>query len=394
MIERKEYEQLLQSRLNEPRHFMQVIIGPRQVGKTTLVRMTLEKINIPYSIHTADTVKDEGWLSMIWQQERLEMQYNNQPERLLIIDEVQKVPNWSDFVKKEWDDDTWNNVNLKVLLLGSSRLLIMSGLSESLAGRYELIKMTHWTYSEMQEAFGWDLNTYIYYGGYPGAAHLIGQPSRWRAYVKTSIAEPSITKDVLETSNIYKPALLKQVFELGCSYSTKLLSYTKLIGQLQDAGNATTITAYMQLLSEANLVAGLQKYSKDEARKRQSIPKFQVFNNALLNAYSRSSFDKAVCDPVGWGKQVESAVGAYLLSQAELLDMQLWYWREKNEEVDFILEWDGEIVAIEVKSNGERMTTGLTTFKNAYHPKQSILVGPEGVSLETFLRLDLRKLFE
>ena len=394
MIERTYYEQLLQSRLAEQRRFIQVIIGPRQVGKTTLVRMVLEKTQIPYSFYSADTVKDENWLSLIWQRERLEMQYSNQPERLLVIDEVQKLPNWSEFVKKEWDSDTWNKTNIKVLLLGSSRLLIMSGLTESLAGRYELIRMTHWTFKEMQEAFGWELNTYIYYGGYPGAAGLIDHPDRWRTYIKKSIAEPSITKDVLETSNVYKPALLRQLFELGCSYSTNLLSYTKLLGQLQDAGNTTTISAYMQLLQEANLVAGLRKYANDEARKRQSIPKFQVYNNALFNAYSRSSFSNVIRDPQEWGRQVESAVGAYLISQAELLDMNLLYWRQNNEEVDFVLEWNGDVVAIEVKSNGERLTGGLVTFRNAYHPKLSLVVGQEGISLETFLQLDLQKLFE
>jgi len=373
---------------------MQVIIGPRQVGKTTLVRMVLEKIQIPHSFYSADTVKDDNWLGMIWQRERLEMQYNNQQERLLVIDEVQKLPNWSEYVKKEWDTDTWNNTNIKVLLLGSSRMLIMSGLTESLAGRYELIKMTHWTYKEMKAAFDWDLNTYIYYGGYPGAADLINQPDRWRAYIKKSIAEPSITKDVLETSKVYKPALLQQLFELGCSYSTCLLSYTKLLGQLQDAGNTTTLSAYMQLLQEANLVAGLRKFANDEARKRQSIPKFQVFNNALYNAYSRASFRDVIRDPQEWGRQVESAVGSYLLSQAELSDMTLLYWRKNNEEVDFVLEWNSEIVAVEVKSNGERMTSGLIAFRDTYHPKHSLIVGEEGINLDTFMQLDLHELFK
>ena len=394
MIERTYYSQLIRERILEKRHFIQVLLGPRQVGKTTLVSQVLEKRTMPHSFYTADTVNDGQWITEIWQRERLEMQYNSQTERLLVIDEVQKIANWSEFVKKEWDDDTRNGRNIKVLLLGSSRLMIMSGLTESLAGRFELIRMTHWTFPEMQEAFGWELNRYIYFGGYPGAAELTDNEGRWRRYIKNAIVEPSITKDVLETSNVYKPALLQQIFELGCSYSAQLLSLTKLMGQLQDAGNVTTIAAYLQLLKEANLLAGLQKFANDEARKRQSIPKLQVFNNALHNAYSRTSFRQALLDPQAWGRQVESAVGAYLLSQAELDDMSVWYWRDRDNEVDFVLERSGEFVAIEVKSNGERMTRGLSVFRERFNPKLALVVGYEGLSLETFFRMDIQRLFE
>ena len=392
MIQRPYYENMLRARLEEERHFIQVVLGPRQVGKTTLVRQVLSTIQIPYSFYTADTEQDGTWINEIWQKERLEMQFTGQKERLLVIDEVQKIHNWSEFVKKQWDEDTWNNTNIKLLLLGSSRLMIMHGLTESLAGRFELIRMTHWTFAEMHEAFNFDMRQYIYFGGYPGAASLIQDENRWRRYVRDSIAEPSITKDVLETSNVYKPALLRQIFELGCSYSTELLSLTKLQGQLQDAGNVTTIAAYLRLLKEANLLAGLYKYANDDARKHQSVPKFQVYNNALYNAYSRHTFRQVATDPKLWGRQVESAVGAYLLSQAELNDMNVWYWRQKDEEVDFVLEWNNEIVGIEVKSNHEKMTSGLVTFRNLFHPKLALIVGHEGITIEQFLSLDLEKL--
>ncbi len=394
MIQRPFYENLLRARLAEERRFIQVVLGPRQVGKTTLVQQVLNTIQIPYSFYTADAEQEGAWISEIWQKERLEMQFSGQTERLLVIDEVQKIHNWSEFVKKQWDEDTWNKTNIKLLLLGSSRLMIMHGLTESLAGRFELIKMTHWTYAEMHEAFNFDLKQYIYFGGYPGAASLIPDEHRWRKYVRDSIAEPSITKDVLETSNVYKPALLRQVFELGCAYSTELLSLTKLQGQLQDAGNVTTIASYLQLLKEANLLAGLYKYANDDSRKRQSVPKFQVYNSALYNSYSRHSFRQVATDPKLWGRQVESAVGAYLLSQAELYDMNVWYWRQKDEEVDFVLEWDNEIVGIEVKSNHEKMTSGLVTFRNLFHPQLALIVGYEGIAIETFLQMDIRKLFE
>ena len=394
MIQRPYYEDLLRSRLLEERRFIQVVLGPRQVGKTTLVKQVLEQVTIPYSFYTADTEQEGTWINEIWQRERLEMQFSGQKERLLVIDEVQKIHNWSEFVKKQWDEDTWNKTNIKVLLLGSSRLMIMHGLTESLAGRFELIKMTHWTFAEMHEAFGFNLNQYIYFGGYPGAAGLTNDERRWRRYVRDAIAEPSITKDVLETSNVYKPALLRQIFEIGCSYSSDLLSLTKMMGQLQDAGNVTTIAAYLQLLKEANLLAGLHKYANDDARRRQSVPKLQVYNNALYNTFSRHTFRQVATDPKLWGHQVESAVGAYLLSQAELYDMNIWYWRQKDEEVDFVIEWDDAIVGIEVKSNHEKTTTGLVTFRNAYHPKLAFIVGYEGIEVETFLQTDIRKLFE
>ena len=394
MIQRPYYEDMLRRRLAEDRRFIQVIAGPRQVGKTTLVQQVLGTIQIPYSFYTADTEQEGIWISEIWQKERMEMRFTGQKERLLVIDEVQKIRNWSEYVKKQWDEDTWNKTNIKLLLLGSSRLMIMHGLTESLAGRFELIKMTHWTYAEMHEAFKFDMNQYIYFGGYPGAANLIQDEHRWRRYVRDSIAEPSITKDVLETSNVYKPALLRQIFELGCSYSTELLSLTKLQGQLQDAGNVTTIASYLQLLKEANLLAGLYKYANDNSRKRQSVPKFQVYNNALYNAYSRNSFKRVATDPKLWGHQVESAVGAYLLSQAELYDMNVWFWRQNDDEVDFVLEWDNEIAGIEVKSNHEKMTRGLVTFRNLFHPESALIVGHEGISIETFLQTDISKLFE
>lgn len=394
MIKRPLYEDLLRSRLLEERRFIQVVIGPRQVGKTTLVHQVLGQIAIPYSIYTADTEQEGEWINEIWQRERLEMQFSNQTERLIVIDEVQKIRNWSEFVKKQWDEDTWHDTNIKLLLLGSSRLMIMHGLTESLAGRFELIKMTHWTFAEMNEAFGFNLNQYIYFGGYPGSAGLINDERRWRRYVRDAIAEPCITKDVLETSHIYKPAILRQIFEIGCSYSSNLLSLTKMMGQLQDAGNVTTIASYLQLLDEANLLAGLHKYANDFARRRQSVPKLQVYNNALYNAFSRHTYRQAATDPKLWGHQVESAVGAYLLSQAQLHDMHIWYWRQKDEEVDYVIEWGDSIVGIEVKSNHEKTTSGLVTFRKMFQPKIAFIVGYEGIEVETFLQTDLRKLFE
>ena len=272
----------LKERVLEPRKFMQVLAGPRKVGKSTLVGQVLAQVSIPHVIEVADAVdpKDSDWIHRIWEAARTTMMIRGIGEYLLVIDEVQKIENWSEVVKKEWDADTRNHVNLKVVLLGSSRLLLKKGLTESLAGRFELIRMPHWSYTEMRDAFGLTLDEYIYYGGYPGPAHMIHDERRWRKFIKDSLVSPAIEKDVVMTSNIYKPALMKQLFELGCTYSAEILSLTKLMGQLQDAGNVTTLAAYLDILDQCALLTGLQKYANDEARKRASIPKYQVYNNA------------------------------------------------------------------------------------------------------------------
>ena len=381
----------MKERIEEPRKFIQVIAGPWQVGKTTLVNQVLRQIELAYAVEVADGVdaKDTDWIRRVWDSARTAMLFRKEKEYLLVIDEIQKIANWSEAVKKEWDEDTRKGVNLKVVLLGSSRLLLKKGLTESLAGRYELIRLGHWRYQEMRDAFGFTLDEYVYFGGYPGPAHLIRNERRWKKYVKDSLVAPAIDKDVIMTSNIYKPALMKRLFELGCGYSAEILSLTKLIGQLQDAGNVTTLAGYLEILNQCSLLAALQKYARDDARKYNSIPKYQVYNNALMTAYKGQTFEKDRTDPKVWGRWVESAVGAYLLSMAEELDYQLYYWREGDDEVDFIIANGGESVAIEVKSGRRGMNSGLPKFVKAFQPKLSFVVGTSGVSLEDFLSSDL-----
>ena len=373
---------------------MHVLAGPRQVGKSTLVRQVVEELTIPYSVEVADAVdpKDSDWIRRIWEGARTTMILRGEQERLLVIDEIQKIDNWSEVVKREWDEDTRRHIQLKVVLLGSSRLLLKKGLTESLAGRFELIRLGHWSYHEMHEAFGMTLDQYIYFGGYPGAAPLVEDEKRWRKYIKDSLVAPSIEKDVLMTSTIYKPALMKQLFELGCSYSAEMLSLTKLMGQLQDAGNVTTLAAYLELLDQCTLLKGLQKYAHDDARKRSSIPKYQVYNNALLTAYKGRSFLTDRTDTQLWGRWVESAIGAHLIGSAEELDYQIFYWRESSLEVDFILVNKGEVTAIEVKSGRRGMNSGLPAFAKTFHPHRSFVVGTGGVSIEDFLSSDLEAL--
>lgn len=393
----------LKERILEPRKFMQVVAGPRQVGKSTLVAQVLEQVSITHIIEVADGVdpKDSDWIHRIWESARATMMIRGVEEYLLVIDEVQKIENWSEIVKREWDADTRNRLNLKVVLLGSSRLLLKKGLTESLAGRYELIRMPHWSLQEMRDAFGVTLDEYIYFGGYPGPAHMIKDERRWRKYIKDSLVAPAIEKDVIMTSNIYKPALMKQLFELGCSYSAEILSLTKLMGQLQDAGNVTTLASYLKILDECALLTALQKYANDEARKRGSLPKYQVYNNALLTAYKGHSFVTDRTDTKAWGRWVESAIGAHLLSMADELDYKVYYWREpsrnkdeKDKEVDFIIDNGGEVTAIEVKSGRRGMNAGLPDFVQAFKPKRSFVVGTGGINLDDFLGCEIETLLD
>lgn len=388
----------LKERILEPRMFMQVLAGPRQVGKSTLVGQVLERINIANAMEVADGVdpKDSDWIHRVWEAARTTMTLRGLTEYLLVIDEVQKIDNWSEAVKREWDADTRSKLNLKVVLLGSSRLLLKKGLTESLAGRYELIRMPHWSLMEMRDAFGVTLDQYIYFGGYPGPARMIGDERRWRKYVRDSLVAPAIEKDVMMTSNIYKPALMKQLFEMGCGYSADILSLTKMMGQLQDAGNVTTLASYLEILDQCALLTVLQKYANDDARKRGSVPKYQVYNNALLTAYKGRGFVTDRTDTRMWGRWVESAVGAHLLSMADELDYKVYYWREpsrnkdeKDKEVDFVIVRDGEATAIEVKSGRRGMNSGLPAFVEAFHPKRSFIVGTGGVSLEDFLSCEV-----
>lgn len=392
---KRAYFQTVKERIEEPRMFIQVIAGPRQVGKSTLVSQVLQEISIPYTFVSADDVPtaNAGWVSDIWESARAALAQKKEKEHLLVIDEIQKLDNWSETVKKEWDRDSRENNNIKVVLLGSSRLLLKKGLTESLAGRFEIIRMGHWAYEEMHEAFGWNVNQYIYFGGYPGAARLITDEERWRTYVKDALIETTISKDVLMLTQVNKPALLRQVFELGCMYSGQLLSYTKMLGQLQDAGNTTTISNYLTLLDECGLLAALPKYAGDEARKRASIPKFQVYNNALLDVYNPLRFEAAQADPKEWGRLFESAVGTHLVNGADKGNYEVFYWREANEEVDYIIRKDNRLIAIEVKSGRRGVNSGLPRFRETFHPHRAFVVGTNGMGVEDFLKSDITLLF-
>ena len=360
-----------------------------------MVKQVLTEISLPSLFFSADGVDadDTGWISDRWEEARVQMRYHSYEEFLLVFDEIHKIKNWSERVKKEWDTDSFHDLNLKVVLLGSSRLLMKKGLTESLAGRFETLPMGHWTFQEMYDAFGWNLDQYIYFGGYPGSASYVSNEVRWRRYVRDAIVNPAIEKDVLLTTFIYKPALLHQLFRLGCAYSGKELSFNKMLGLLQDAGNATTLVNYLEVLGESKLLVGLQKYAMDESRKYRSTPKLQVFNNALLTVMSDGmTYEKAFTHPDLWGRWVESTVGCFLLDRADELEYQLYYWRDNDEEVDFVIVRGDKLIAIEVKSGWRQSNSGLGTFREKYHPRYTLVVGGEAMPLEQFLIGDIESL--
>ena len=393
MFERPHLQQVVK-RIHEPRKFIQVILGPRQVGKTTLVNQLVQKYKSESLVVSADAVgaSNSFWLEQQWETSRIKLKQSGAKEFLLVVDEIQKINNWSETVKLLWDADTKHNVSLKVVVLGSSRLLIQQGLTESLAGRFETTFMSHWSYSEMHEAFDWNENQYVWFGGYPGAATLISDEQRWKNYVKDSLIETSISKDILMLTRVDKPALMKRLFELSCHYSGQILSYNKMLGQLKDAGNTTTLAHYLSLLSTAGLVAGIEKYSNNVIRKKSSSPKFQVYNTALISAQTNYSFTEAMAHPAIWGRLVESAVGAHLLNHAVSGDFALSYWREGDEEVDFVIE-QKLLIGIEVKSGFVQRTSGMASFKKKFNPDKVLLVGNSGFSWQDFLKMKPSELF-
>ena len=395
----------LLSRLREDPKWLIVVAGPRQTGKTTLVRQALEQLDLPsryfsvdkpkpttLALHPDDSekvgpilgVKDTAGLIHQWERARVEAK-RSERGFVLVFDEIQKIPNWSETVKGLWDADRHEGLPLHVVVLGSAPLLMQRGLSESMLGRFETIRLPHWSFAEMSEAFGLDLDRYIYFGGYPGAASLIREQRRWREYILGSIIEPNIERDILAMERVDKPALLKRLFEFGAEISGQILAYDKMLGQIQDAGNTTTLARYLDLLSKAGLLTGLSKYAGGAHRRRASSPKLNVLNTALMSVHSGYTFEEAKADRSFWGRLVESAVGAHLFNTGTP-EVRLHYWRERSLEVDFVLEHGRKLVAMEVKSGSHRgNTAGMEEFATRFSPRRSLLVGEGGIPIAEFL---------
>ncbi len=384
-------------RINEKRYFIQVLSGPRQVGKTTLARQIMDDYRSPIHYASADepTLRDRSWLSQQWDIARLKITEKKKSGVLLILDEVQKITGWSETVKRLWDEDTAGRINLKVMLLGSSPLLMQEGLTESLGGRFETIPVMHWSFAEMRDCFDITLEKYIYFGGYPGAVRLIDDRQRWMQYILESLIETTISRDILLMTRVDKPALLRRLFHIGCEYSGQILSYQKMVGQLQDAGNTTTLAHYLELLNGAGLLSGIKKYSGKIHRKRSSSPKLLALNTALMSALSGIPYEEAICDRQYWGRLTESAVGAHLVNDSRGKGINVYYWLNRNKEVDFILESGKRLVAIEVKSGKKKYTLeGMEEFSRTFKVKRQLLVGGQGIAIGEFLSSPVDKWIE
>jgi len=374
------------NRLKEKRNKIHILSGARQVGKTTLVHQVLNKIDAPKIYAMAESGFSTLWIEQQWSAARA-LSATHPDGVVLVIDEIQKIDQWSERVKRLFDEDTIHNKNVKIVLLGSSALLLKKGLTESMAGRFEIIPITHWTYSECREAFDLTLDEFIYFGAYPGALPFRHDESRFFAYIQDSIIEPVVSRDIFSQHIIHKPALLRELFRLGCDYSGQILSFNKMLGQMQDAGNTTTLAHYLTLLEQSGVLKGIHKYIKEPLKTRQSSPKFQVFNTALQSSVMKMNFKQTMEDPEIRGRLVESAIGAYLLSYN---NAKVYYWRENNKEVDFVIELNGKLIVIEVKS-GKRITSipGLELFDKKFSADSKLLIGTGGIPLDVFLNTSL-----
>lgn len=393
MFERPLVDTLVSRLGGESRGFIQALVGPRQSGKTTAVlqaqaRLEAQGANVLYASGDEPLAPSPVWIDQQWEVARA---LAGGGPTVLILDEVHKIPGWSERVKAGWDRDASEHRDIRIALLGSSPLLVRRRLEESLAGRFETIASPHWSFAECSEAFGWDLDTYLFYGGYPGSAPLIGDFPRWRSYILDGLVETTVSRDVLALSRVDKPALLRQLFFLSCAYSGQIVAYTKLLGQLHDAGNTTTLAHYLELLAQTWLVQGLQKYSGSTVRRRASSPKLMVMNTALMSAVTGLPLEQTKADHEYWGRLVETAVGAHLLAQSMGERSSVSYWRDGGREVDFVVETAAGVTAIEVKS-GRRHDgddRGMDAFAARYAPRASLLVGHGGLPLEAALTGDL-----
>lgn len=377
---------LLASHLVEDAARIQVVSGPRQVGKTTVVRQVLGEIDAPAHYASADdpTLRDAAWLEAQWEEGRRLARSRN-AAAILAVDEIQKVTGWAEAVKRLWDEDRGEELRLRVVLLGSAALLVQRGLSESLTGRFELIRAPHWSFGEMRDAFGLSVDEFVYFGGYPGAATLIEDEPRWASFVLDAIVETTLSRDLLLLTRVDKPALLRSLFRLVCDYSGQIVSFQKLTGQLQDAGNTTTLAHYLDLLSAAGLAVGLEKYSAGKVRQRRSTPKLLALDTGLVSAASGRTFAEAREDREQWGRLVETAVGAHLRATRDPRT-EILYWRNRGREVDFVVERGPELTAIEVKSGRQRDgLPGMAAFEAAHGPARKMLVGGDGTPLDDFL---------
>jgi uncharacterized protein len=380
----------IQTLLNGKAPLIQVIIGPRQVGKSTIASQIAASFKGAIHFESADSSPPyhNTWIDAQWNTARLKAK---DAPGLLILDEIQKIPGWSESVKKLWDEDRREARDIKVIILGSSALLLQEGLTESLAGRFYLHRCGHWSFIECKEAFKYTLDQWIYFGGYPGGASFLKDEDLWKNYIRDSLIETTISRDVLQMHKVNKPALLRNLFFLSARFPAQIVAYNKMVGQLQDAGNTTTIAHYLDLLETAFLVSGLES---TVTLKRSSSPKIILWNNGLISALHRYSFQEALADRAWWGRLVENAVGAHLLNSLPTSIYELNYWREKDIEIDFCLSVGTARYGIEVKSGRIGKVSGIERFAKRYSKSTNIMVGAGGIELAQFFSSDPSNMFK
>lgn len=375
---------VIAERIQEPWRFIQVLVGPRQIGKTTAVRQAIERACIEHLVVEATRGKsDASWLRAQWYRAR-RLKPDHGP-LLLVLDEVQPVPAWAGVVRTLWDEDTASGTDIRVLIVASSETLVREGIDASLAGRCETIDCGRWTLAECRRAFGYTLDDYLLYGGYPGAAPLRNDRRRWLRYTKASVIEPSIANDALPLADVRKPELLRALFAVGAPLSGREISYRKLLAQAQARGSTETAAQYLSLLDSASLLSGIPKFDPEGRRQRSSSPKLLVHDIALMTATSGRRFNQLLTNPDLRGRLIESAVGAHLLELGAKRDFELSWWREGRNEVDFVITHDGEVTAIEVESGRPKPTGGMTEFLRRYPRARTLVIGTPGCPLEDFL---------
>jgi len=393
-FKRDEYTKIWDS-LNKKQYLLDIIIGPRQVGKTTAAKEIMSKWagHVHYASADMGLSSGTGWITFQWNQARSKP-VNKEQTGLLILDEIQKIHDWSNTVKGLWDEDRLLNHNIKVLLLGSSSLLLTKGLTESLAGRFILHRFTHWTYSECKKIFNWDIDKWIYFGGYPGTVQFINEIDSWKQYVNDSLIDTVISKDVLSLQTVNKPALLRNLFSLSAHFPAQILSYNKMLGQMHDAGNTTTLAHYLKLLESAFLVIGIENYSGNIIRTKSSSPKLILLNNALITAFDTKNYIETRKDLVWWGRLLENAVGAHIINSSQSISTKIMYWRADNYEVDFVVTSGQKVWAVEIKSGIPGKLKGMREFCAKYPEAKPVIIGPGGISFEEFFSSCIQDIFK
>jgi uncharacterized protein len=372
---------------------LHVLVGPRQTGKTTAARQIADQWKGETVFAAADAPLPPGpeWIHSQWNLALAKC--GPRHKVLLILDEIQKVRGWSETVKLLWDRELHEKKGLRVLLLGSSALLVQKGLTESLTGRFFQYRCGHWGYAEMKAAFGWNLEEWIFFGGYPGSAQFRKEEADWKRYITDSLVETVLSRDIFQLQTVTKPALLRHLFGLSTVYPAQIFSYNKMLGQLQEAGNTTTLAHYLKLLESAFIASGLESYRSGRLAKRGSSPKLILWNNALISAHRSLSYSQAKQDGALWGRLVENAVGAHLLNHLNRSLGEVFYWRDHDKEVDFVIETETKTWALEVKSGKATSVGGLEAFLKKNQKANVLMMGTGGMNLEEFFQSNPSQLF-